>query len=76
MLPEVPDVDIHLLVEKLVGVVDRLTTPGFEPEHLGQLCQRFRTRLSASGEPGFEVAGSHAPVVFVDELHTLAFSVA
>jgi hypothetical protein len=70
------DINVQFLVEELVRIVDRFAAASVESKHLGQVCQCLGTSLSASGETSFEIAGRHAPIVFVDELHTVLLSVA
>jgi len=63
--------NFHLFAEKLISIVDRLALTVMEFEHFCQLRERLPTSVSTPGQPGFEVSGGHAPVVFVNEFDTI-----
>jgi hypothetical protein len=76
VLSEFLDRNVQLLIEKFVRIVDGFTATAFESKHLGQLSKCFSAGFPAPRETGFEIAGSHASIVLVDELHAFPFSVA
>jgi hypothetical protein len=76
VLGQVVGINIQLCLQKLIRVVDRVAASIFKLEYLRQCPEGVGTSVSTSRKSGFDIAGSHTPVILIDELYPLLGPVA
>lgn len=73
---QVVGIDVHLCLQKLIRVVDSLAASIFKSEYLRQCREGLGTSVSTSRQSGFDIVGSHTPIILRDKLYSLPCPVA